>query len=160
VLRNIVLCSSLVLSLTTTAFAQYLQRPVKVIAAAAAGGGIDLQLRILTARLSERLGQQFYTENVAAAGGNLAAQTLARAEPDGCTIAMIAPAMVISHTLYVKPGYDALADFVQVAAWGQSQLMLIANKDFQLSTVKEMAGHAAANPDQLSYGRAPDFRTT
>jgi tripartite-type tricarboxylate transporter receptor subunit TctC len=98
-LRTIVLGASLMLSLISTASAQYPQRPVKVIAAAAAGGGIDFQLRILTARLSERLGQQFYIENVAAAGGNLAAQTLARAEPDGYTIAMIAPAMVISHTL-------------------------------------------------------------
>jgi tripartite-type tricarboxylate transporter receptor subunit TctC len=156
-LRTIVLCSSLMLSLTTTALAQYPQRPVKVIAAAAAGGGIDFQLRILTARLSERLGQQFYIENVAAAGGNLAAQTLARAEPDGYTIAMIAPAMVISHTLYVKPGYDALTDFVQVAAWAQSPLMLIANKDFQPSTVKEMAAYSSANPDKLSYGSGPGF---
>ena len=156
-LKYLVLCSGLILSLITTAFAQYPQRPVKVIAAAAAGGGIDIQLRYLTARLSERLGQQFYVENVAAAGGNLAATTLARAEPDGYTIAMIAPAIVISHTLYVKPGFNALADFVQIAAWAQSPLMLVANKDFQPSSLKELVAYAAINPDKLSYGSGPGF---
>ena len=156
-LKTIVMGLGLMLSLTTTAVAQYPQRPVKVIAAAAAGGGIDIQLRILTARLSERLGQQFYIENVAAAGGNLAATTLARAEPDGYTIAMIAPAMVISHTLYVKPGYDALTDFVQIAAWAQSPLMLVANNDFQPSSLQEVVAYAASNPDKLSYGSGPGF---
>jgi tripartite-type tricarboxylate transporter receptor subunit TctC len=156
-LRHVVMCLGFVLSLMTTAFAQYPQRPVKVIAAAAAGGGIDIQLRFLTARLSERLGQQFYVENVAAAGGNLAATTLARAEPDGYTIAMVAPAIVISHTLYVKPGFDALADFVQIAAWAQSPLMLVANKDFQPSSLKELVAYAAINPDKLSYGSGPGF---
>ena len=141
----------------SAALAQYPQRPVKVVVPAAAGGGTDIQARYMAARLSERLGQQFIIENVPAAGGNAAAAQVGRAEPDGYTLLMIAPATVINHSLYARPGYDARKDFAQVAAWAQSPLLFIANPSLAVANLKELADYTKANPGKLAFGSGPGF---
>ncbi len=139
------------------ALAQYPQRPVKVVVPAAAGGGTDIQARYMAARLSARLGQQFIIENVPAAGGNAAAAQVGRAEPDGYTLLMIAPATVINHSLYARPGYDARKDFAQVAAWAQSPLLFLANPSLAVANLKELADYAKSNPGKLAFGSGPGF---
>jgi tripartite-type tricarboxylate transporter receptor subunit TctC len=156
-LRRIFLAVVATLAACTTAFAQYPQRAVKVVVPAAPGGGTDIQARYMAARLSERLGQQFFIENVPAAGGNAAAGQVARAEPDGYTLLMIAPAIVINHTLYARPGYDALKDFTQVAAWAQSPLLFIANPSLAVANLRELTAYAIANPGKLAFGSGPGF---
>ncbi len=141
----------------TSAQAQYPSKPVKLVVGAAPGGGTDIQARYLASRLSERLGQQFVIENVAAAGGNVAAAQVAKSAADGYTLLMIAPAAVINHTLYARPGYDALADFVQVAAWSQSPLVFIANPAAPVGSLRELADYAKANPGKLAFGSGPGF---
>jgi tripartite-type tricarboxylate transporter receptor subunit TctC len=144
-------------SIVTGASAQYPSKPVKVVVPASPGGGTDIQARYMASRLSERLGQQFVIENVAAAGGNVAAAQVAKASPDGYTLLMIAPAIVINHTLYARPGYDALTDFMQVAAWSQSPLLFIANPSAPMASLKELADYAKANPGKLAFGSGPGF---
>jgi tripartite-type tricarboxylate transporter receptor subunit TctC len=140
-----------------SASAQYPQRPVKIVVPAAPGGGTDVQARLLAARLSERLGQQFIIENVGAGGGNVAAAQVAKADPDGYTLFVIAPATVINATLYARPGYDAVKDFIEVAAWAQSPLLFIANPNLAVANLKELAASAKANPGKLAFGSGPGF---
>lgn len=152
-----VLAGAMLLSLVGVASAQYPSRPVKVVVPAAPGGGTDIQARYMASRLSDRLGQQFVIENVAPAGGNVAAAQVAKTSPDGYTLLMIAPAIVINHTLYVRPGFDALAEFTEIAAWSQSPLLFIANPAAPVASLKELADYAKANPGKLAFGSGPGF---
>ncbi len=156
-LRHVLFVIGTIVLSTTVAAAQYPQRPVKLVVPAAPGGGTDVQARYMAARLSERLRQQFVIENVGAAGGNVAAGQVAKADPDGYTLLMIAPATVINHTLYARPGFDALKDFVQVAAWAQSPLLFIANPNLAVSDLRQLTAHAKSNPGKLSFGSGPGF---
>lgn len=156
-LKQVLLAIGAIVLSATTAAAQYPQRPVKLVVPAAPGGGTDVQARYMAARLSERLRQQFVIENVGAAGGNVAAGQVAKAAPDGYTLLMIAPATVINHTLYARPGFDALKDFVQVAPWAQSPLLFIANPSLPVADLKELSANAKANPGKLSFGSGPGF---
>jgi tripartite-type tricarboxylate transporter receptor subunit TctC len=151
------LAGAMLASFVAAASAQYPSKPVKVVVPAAPGGGTDIQARYMAARLSDRLGQQFVIENVAPAGGNVAAAQVAKASPDGYTLLMIAPATVINHTLYARPGFDALTDFTQVAAWSQSPLLFIANPSAPIANLKELADYAKANPGKLAFGSGPGF---
>ena len=156
-IRCLVLAVAALLAAANIATAQYPQRPVKIVVPAAPGGGTDVQARYLAQRLSERLGQQFIIENIGAAGGNVAAATVGRADADGYTLLMIAPATVINASLYVRPGYDALKDFVQVAGWAQSPLLFIANPSLASRNLKELASYAKANPGKLEFGSGQGF---
>jgi tripartite-type tricarboxylate transporter receptor subunit TctC len=156
-IKRVLLALAAILIGATAATAQYPQRPVKVVVPAAPGGGTDVQARYMASRLSERFGRQFVIENVGAAGGNVAAAQVAKADPDGYTLLMIAPATVINNTLYAHPGFDALKDFVQVAAWAQSPLLFIANPGLAASNLTELTANAKANPGKLAFGSGPGF---
>ncbi len=156
-MKRIFVVVAAILMACTAAWAQYPQRPVKVVVPAAPGGGTDVQARIMAQRLSERLGQQFVIENIGGAGGNVAAATVGRADADGYTLLMIAPAIVVNHSLYARPGYDALKDFVQVAGWAESPLFFIANPSLSVASLKELADYAKANPGKLGFGSGPGF---
>src|SRR5882672_2290616 len=90
-------------SIARLAFAQaYPVKPVKVIVPVAAGGANDTTARLFAQKLSESLGQQFYVENLAGAGGNLGIGTAARAGPDGYTLLAAGGNFVINPSLYTK----------------------------------------------------------
>jgi len=156
-IRRVALALATFIALSGVALAQYPQRPVKLVVPAAPGGGTDVQARYLASRLSERLGRQFVIENVGAAGGNVAAAQVAKSDPDGYTLMLIAPATVINNALYTNPGYDAAKDFVQVAAWAQSPLMFIGKPSLAAATLQELTANAKANPGKLSFGSGPGF---
>lgn len=156
-IKRSILVLATMLATVTVSYAQYPTRPVKIVMPAAPGGGTDIHGRYMAARLSERLGQQFYIENVPAAGGNVAAAQVAKAEPDGYTLLMIAPATAINHSLYAKPGFDAIKDFVQIAGWAQSPLLFVVNPDFPVKSLKELTDTAKANPGKFSFGNGPGF---
>src|SRR5262245_30318527 len=92
----------------------YPSRPVKVIVPVAAGGANDTTARLFAQKLSELLGQQFYVENLAGAGGNLGIASAARAPADGYTLLAAGGNFVINPSLYAKIPYDPYADFAPV----------------------------------------------
>ena len=145
------------LASVSVAAAQYPQRPVKVVVPYAAGGGTDVQARYMAARLSERLGQQVVIENNGGAGGSIATAAVSKAEPDGHTLLFIAPAVAINASLYLRPGYDAVADFVPVAGWAQSPLLFLRNPSLPVADLNALAAHAKANPGKLAFGSGPGF---
>lgn len=135
----------------------YPNRPITIVVGATAGGGTDIQARILAEKLTGKLGQQVLVENQPGAGSNIASAYIANAAPDGYTLNLAAAAVVINHTLYANPGFDALKDFAPVAGWGTSPLLFVTNKDLPVSTLQELADYSKANPGQLDYGNGVGF---
>src|SRR6201997_4613698 len=112
-------------------------RPVRMIIPFAAGGPTDIVGRIMGAKMSELLGQQFVVENRAGAGGNIGADFVAKATPDGYTILM---ATVSSHAinpgLYKHMPYDAIRDFAPVGRIGVTPTLLLVNPTLPVTDVK------------------------
>ena len=139
------------------AVAQFPERPITVVVGASAGGGTDIQTRIMAERLSQILGQQVLVDNKPGAGSNIATAFVANADPDGYTLTMIAPAVPINHTLYANPGFDATKDFAPVAGWAQAPLMFVVHPSLPVSTLKELADYSKEHPGELDYGNGVGF---
>jgi tripartite-type tricarboxylate transporter receptor subunit TctC len=119
----------------------------------AAGGPTDQVARIMSAKLTELLGQTFVIENKTGAGGNLGAADVAKAAPDGYQLLM---ATVSTHAinpgLYKKMPYDPVRDFAPVAQVGVTPCVLAVNPSLPVKDVKELIALLKANPGKYSYG--------
>src|SRR3954468_19817288 len=93
----------------------YPSHPVRIIVGFTPGGGVDINARLLAAKLSEQMGQQFVAENKPGAGTNIANETAAKAPADGYTLLFTSPAVAINMSLYRNPPYDALRDLAGVS---------------------------------------------
>src|SRR3981081_2317580 len=123
---------------------QYPARPVTIVAPYAAGGGADLIARLIALKLGERLGQSFLVENRLGAGGVIAANSVAKAAPDGYTLFMGASTqLAIQVTLHKKLPYDPAADFMPVA--------LLASVPFVLIVHPSLPVHPAADLVRLAH---------
>ena len=131
----------------------YPNRPVKIIAPQAPGGGVDLVARIIADRLRIAMGQSFVIENQAGAGGAIAAQMTARAQPDGYTL-MIGYVATHATNPAVKKnlGYDANKDFTPIAMLGGTPNLLVAARAVPVNTLQELVAYGKANPGKLNYG--------
>src|SRR5450432_1325214 len=132
---------------------RYPDRPVKVIAPQAPGGGVDLVARIIADRLRIAMGQTFVVENQAGAGGAIATQMTARAQPDGYTleigyVATHATNPAVKHNL----GYDAVKDFTPIAMLGGTPNVLVVARAVPVNTLAELVAYAKANPGAVNYG--------
>ncbi len=155
--RTLIAAFAALLAGVGVASAEYPERPITITIGASAGGGGDIQTRILAEALSKKLGQQVLVENQPGAGTNIASTNLAKAAPDGYSLNLCGAAIVINHTLYANPGFDALKDFVPVAAWGSSPLMFVSNPQVPANSLKELADLSKANPGTLDYGNGVGF---
>jgi tripartite-type tricarboxylate transporter receptor subunit TctC len=127
------------LAVSSTAFAQqYPDKPVKIIIPFPAGGVTDIAGRLIAQKLSEKLGQQFYIENIAGAGGNLGMSQVAKAAGDGYTVLFSSSSIVVNPSLYVKAPYDLDKDFIPVTKAGASPNAWIVNPAFPAKTMTEM----------------------
>jgi tripartite-type tricarboxylate transporter receptor subunit TctC len=132
----------------------YPARPVRMIVPVAAGGANDTTARLFAQKLSESLGQQFYVENMAGAGGNLGIAAAARAPADGYTLLAGGGNFVINPSLYAKIPYDPIKDFAAVSLMCSSPHVLAVHTSVPAGTVKEFIALAKASPGTLSYGSA------
>ncbi len=149
VIRLVIVTS--VLLATLPAGAQgYPQRPVRMIAVAA-GSGPDVIGRMLGAVFSERMGQQFYVENRPGAGGNVGAEFVARAAPDGYTLLMGSASQAISMTLFPKLGYDLMRDMTPVSMISTAPFVLVVHPSMPVRTVREWISLARSSRGQLLY---------
>ena len=131
----------------------YPNRPVKIIAPQAPGGGVDLVARVIAEKLHLALGQPFVVENQAGAGGAIATQMTARARPDGYTleigyVATHATNPAVKHNL----GYDAVKDFTPIAMIGGTPNVLVVARSVPVNTLQEFVAYAKANPRKVDYG--------
>jgi tripartite-type tricarboxylate transporter receptor subunit TctC len=136
-----------------TANAQtYPDRPVRLVVGFPPGGAADILGRIAAHELSTRLGQQVVVDNRGGAGGLIATEITARANPDGYTLLFTSIPHVINPHLYRKVSYDALKDFTPVIQFVSVPLMMAAGPSLPAKTVKEVIAFAKAKPGQVNYG--------
>ncbi|HTR84775.1 MAG TPA: tripartite tricarboxylate transporter substrate binding protein [Reyranella sp.] len=128
-------------------------RPIRLVVPFAAGAGIlDIMARLVSQHLSGPLGQQIVVDNRPGAGGNVGAEAVAKAAPDGYTLLIGNQAMIVSPFLYARPGFDPLVDFVPVARVNSAPLMLVVHPSLPVHSVAEFIAYAKANPGKLYYG--------
>ena len=137
------------------AFAQgaYPARAVKVIVAVSPGGTPDILARLLSAKLSQRTGQQFIVENRVGAGGNIAAEATARAPADGYTLFFPANAVLtLNPAVYDRPGFDPLRDFAPISIMGTGGYFFLACPNVPAKSMQELVALAKQRP--LTYATA------
>jgi len=129
----------------------YPARPVRMVAAFAPGGSVDVVARLLAQKLSDRWGQQVVVDNRPGAGGNVSAEIVARAPSDGHTIYICSASFVVNPLLYAKALYDPVRDFAPVTLVSLVQNVLVVHPGLPARSVKELIALARAKPAQIHY---------
>ncbi len=138
-----------------SAYADYPDRPVKVVVANTPGGPSDIVGRIVTAALQQSTGKTFIIENRGGAGGNIGMEYAAHAAPDGYTILLATNAYSINYGLYNHLPYDPYKDFVAVSELGGTPNIFVVKSDLPANTMKEFVALARANPDKFNCSTSP-----
>jgi len=118
----------------------------------AAGGVADITARVLAQKMSETIGQQVIVENRPSAGGIVASEAVAKAEPDGHTLLFITNGNAVSASLFKSLPYDTVNDFAPVSTVGFFDLVLVVNIDSKIGSVGELIAFAKASPNKLNIG--------
>jgi tripartite-type tricarboxylate transporter receptor subunit TctC len=129
----------------------YPTRPVRLVVGFPAGGPTDAIARIVAQKLSDKLGQQFFVENIGGAGGNTAAGQVARAAPDGYTIMAISTGFVVNPSLYAKVPYDPIKDFAPVTLVAVSPNVVVVNPTVPAKSLPELVQLIRDNPGKYSF---------
>jgi tripartite-type tricarboxylate transporter receptor subunit TctC len=131
----------------------YPSKPVRMVVPFAAGGPTDTVARVMSARMAELIGQQIVVENKAGAGGNIGADAVAKAPPDGHTLLM---ATVSTHAinpgLYKKMPYDPIRDFAPIGQVGVTPTLLGVHPAVPATDLKSLVALVQANPGKFTYG--------
>src|SRR5215471_6309975 len=131
--------------------ADYPNRPIKIIVCLPAGGGVDTVTRIVSDRLQRRLGQPIVIENKGGQAGNLGAEAVWSAEPDGYTLLASQPAPITTNPLLYKNMSFDPAQFTPIAVMTTIPNTLTVPEDFPAKNAQEFIAYAKANPGKLSY---------
>ena len=133
----------------------YPTRPVRIIVGFPAGGGADIQVRIIAQWLSEQFRQSVVVENRPGAATNLAIQTAINSPPDGYTLVHVSMANAINATLYDKLSFNFIRDIAPVARLNRQPLVIVVHPMFPARTLVELISYAKASPGKItlaSYG--------
>ena len=149
---QLLLAAALLLGSVPVASAQgYPTRPVRVVVGFPAGGPTDVIARLVSQKLSDALGHQFFVENIGGAGGNTASGQVARATPDGYTIMVISTGFVVNPSLYAKVPYDAVKDFAPVTLVAVSPNVVVVTPSVPAKTLPELVQLIRANPGKYGF---------
>src|SRR5690606_20932716 len=131
----------------------YPAKPIRLIVPFPPGGATDPVARIVAQKLSERLGQQMIVENMPGAGATIGLGALARAKPDGYTVALApAGAMTVRVSLQPSLPYDPLKDFSPISMMAMIPFVLVGNTSLPAASVEELLAQAKAEPGKFSVG--------
>lgn len=130
----------------------YPTKPVRIIVPWAAGGAVDTVTRTIGQKLAELWKHPVVVDNRGGAGGNIGAEAVAKAAPDGYTLLATSNSIVLSPSLYRKLPYDAAKDFVPLAQLTSSYFVLTVHPTLQVGSVNEFIEHAKARPGGIPYG--------
>ena len=130
-------------------------RPITMVVPFAAGGTTDLLGRVMAQHIGELLGQPVVVENVGGAGGMTGSLRVAQAPPDGSQVLFsgLGP-LILSQTLYKKPRYNTVNDFVPVALIAEVPLVLVVRKDPPANNLQEFVAYAKTNQGKMTFGSA------
>jgi tripartite-type tricarboxylate transporter receptor subunit TctC len=140
------------LAVSAHADAKYPDKPVRIVLPFAAGGVADITARIIAEKLTDRLGQRFYIENQAGAGGIAAARTVISSSPDGYTLALLSNGTAVSVSLFQKLPFDPLKDFEPISSLGFFDFIFSTGADSQYKTLGDFIAAAKAKPGALNVG--------
>ena len=133
----------------------YPARPVRLLVPSTPGGSVDTLARTIGTRLAEKWGQQVVVDNRAGAGGVIAAETTAKAVPDGYTLLMCTISSCATNvSLHKSLPYDPVKDFAPVTLVATQNLMLLIHPSVGANSVKELIALAKANPGKYSFASA------
>jgi tripartite-type tricarboxylate transporter receptor subunit TctC len=137
----------------TSAVAQdYPNRPVRIVVPLSPGGFADTPTRMLAPRLSEQMGKQFFVDNRPGAGGTIGWDFVAKAAPDGYTLAVTGNTLLVGAHLYKKVPYDVLKDFTHITMMASGPYVLVVNpQKVPASSVRELIAAAKAQPGAIDY---------
>jgi tripartite-type tricarboxylate transporter receptor subunit TctC len=127
------------------------QPPIRILVGAPAGGTTDTMARAMAQELGTQLGRTVVVENRAGAGGNLAAEAVAKAPPDGNTLLMSFTSHAINASLYPSLPFDPVKDFTPLTMVSTSPSMLVAHPRVPANNIKELIALAKAKPGQLNF---------
>jgi len=159
-MKRIILALAAALAISGSAFGQqYPDKPVKIIVPFPPAGVTDIVGRLVAQKLSEKLGQQFYIENIAGAGGNLGMAQAAHAPGDGYTILIASSSIVVNPTLYSKVPFDIGTDFIPVTKAGATPNSWQINPNFPAPTMTDLIDMIRKEPGKYSIA-SPGTGTT
>jgi tripartite-type tricarboxylate transporter receptor subunit TctC len=148
--------SAVALTLSAPAHAQatYPTKPVRLVVGFAPGGPTDILGRVVGAGMSKVLGEQFYVENRTGAGGNIATEAVARAEPDGYTVQLALMSSAVNETLFKNYKFQFAQNFEPVGGIAQTGLVLLVHPSLDVKSVSDLIKLAKAKPGELLYASA------
>ncbi len=149
-------CGALLASAASGAFAQsgYPAKPVRIIVPSSAGGGTDIVTRIITPKLSERLGQQIVVDNRPGAGTMIGIEAASKSPPDGYTLLMGLATLAINSAIYKKVPYDPVRDFAPITVVVSSASLIVVHPSVPVTSVKELIAFSRARPGEMNYASA------
>jgi tripartite-type tricarboxylate transporter receptor subunit TctC len=151
--RVLLACVSLFASATTAWAADYPTRPLRLIAANSAGGGLDLVSRAVGPRLAAAFNQQVVVDNRAGAGGSIASEIVSKAAPDGYTLLCSSlGGLAVNTHLYKGLNYHPLRDFAPITLSTSQGNLVVVNAGTPFKTLQELSAFIKANPNKLTYG--------
>jgi len=134
--------------------ASYPQRPVRIVIGFTPGGGPDITARFLGQKLSERWHQQIVTDNRPGAGGTIAANIVANANPDGHTLLSVSNAHSVAAAIYAKLPYDTVKDFAGITMTASGPALLLVSPALNAKSAKDLIAMAKAKPGQFNFSSA------
>jgi tripartite-type tricarboxylate transporter receptor subunit TctC len=139
--------------------ASFPSKPIKIVVPNAAGGAADITARTVGQKLSEALGQPVVIDNKPSAGGIVAGEMVAKADPDGHTLLLISSGTAVSASLFKTLPFDTVRDFSPVSKLASFDLVLCVAEGGRFKTLAELLEYARANPGKLNIG-TPQVGTT
>jgi tripartite-type tricarboxylate transporter receptor subunit TctC len=151
-MRRVLFLAALVFCGSAAAQQSYPSQPIRFIVPFTPGTGMDLIARHVGPKLTERLGQPVVVENRPGASGNIGAEAVAKAVPDGHTLMVGANTLVIAANLYKNVPFHPLKDFAPVTLAATTTMVLVVNPATGIETVRDLVAKAKAAPGKLTYG--------
>jgi tripartite-type tricarboxylate transporter receptor subunit TctC len=145
---------SLICAGVVSAQSEYPNRPIRLVVPFAPGGTNDVLGRILAARFTERMGQQFVVDNRPGAGAIIGSAIVARAAPDGHTLLITGAGHAINPSIYRKLPYETLTDFTPVGVAGGGAYVMVVHPSVPAKTAREFAAWVKTKPREVSYASA------
>lgn len=154
ILRRLGLVAISMACISCSVFAQgaYPTKPVRLVVPFAAGGPNDVMGRVLAQQLTLLTGQSFVVENKAGAGGVIGTDAVAKAVPDGYTLAFISGPFTMAPALQARMPYDTLKDLAPVTKVAESPMVMMVPSNSRFKNAQELMEFAKKNPEKLNYG--------
>jgi tripartite-type tricarboxylate transporter receptor subunit TctC len=130
----------------------YPTRTIRMLHGFTSGGAVDLQARLIAQQLAQSLGQQVLVDGRPGAGGTIGAAIVAKSNPDGYTLFLMASGHATAPGLYRSLPYDAARDFTMISMVGSSPFVVLANPNAPVKTIQDLIARAKAEPGRINFG--------